>query len=339
MGYWLLRACIPFCIRIAQVYMRIVQFFKRWALLCSIAVGMIVYIVFRYIPTLEPFGQQAGPQLQKILPLCLFAILYVTFCKIEVKDLRPRTWHFLLQGIRTLLSAAIVLLISLIANSELKLITEGAFICVICPTAAAAAVVTEKLGGSIGSLTIYTVIANVVTSIIIPLFFPMVERSANMPFFVMSLIILRNVTTVLILPLLMAFLTRRFFTPLSDWIRAKKNLGFYMWCFNLTIVSGLTLHNILDADVSILTLIALLIVPLVVSLLLFSIGKAVGRPYGENITAGQALGQKNTIVGIWLTITFLNPLAAIAPGAYLVWQNLINALQLRYVEKHGYLKW
>ncbi|MEE3416467.1 MAG: transporter, partial [Prevotella sp.] len=63
------------------------------------------------------------------------------------------------------------------------------------------------------------------------------------------------------------------------------------------------------------------------------------KPYGDNITAGQALGQKNTVVGIWLTITFLNPLAAIAAGGYLVWQNIINALQIRYKEKYGYLKW
>lgn len=53
-------------------------------------------------------------------------------------------------------------------NYEAKVILEGAFICFICPTAAAVAVVTEKLGGSIGSLTTYTVIANIFTMIIIP---------------------------------------------------------------------------------------------------------------------------------------------------------------------------
>lgn len=56
-------------------------------------------------------------------------------------------------------------------NYETKVILEGAFICFICPTAAAVAVVTEKLGGSIGSLTTYTVIANIFTMIIIPSLF------------------------------------------------------------------------------------------------------------------------------------------------------------------------
>ena len=54
---------------------------------------------------------------------------------------------------------------------------------------------------------------------------------------------------------------------------------------------------------------------------------------------GQALGQKNTVIGIWLMLSFLNPTAVIAPCAYVIWQNLINAVQLWYKGKYGYLKW
>ena len=104
----------------------------------------------------RPMWEQslACPFLQGIMPICLFLILYVTFCKIEVKELRPRAWHFILQGIRILLSGLLVLVIMHVTNPEVKLIWEGCFICVICPTAAAAAVISEKLGGSITSLTI-----------------------------------------------------------------------------------------------------------------------------------------------------------------------------------------
>ncbi len=71
----------------------------------------------------------------------------------------------------------------------------------------------------------------------------------------------------------------------------------------------------LHAEVSGVTMLLLLFVPLLVCLLQFAIGKAVGRHFGASISAGQALGQKNTVVGIWLTLTFLNPLAAVTPGA------------------------
>lgn len=83
----------------------------------------------------------------------------------------------------------------------------------------------------------------------------------------------------------------------------------------------------------------LLLLPLVVTIAQFAIGKAVGRPFGASISAGQALGQKNTVVGIWLTLTFLNPLAAVAPGAYVIWQNMVNAWQLWYKGKYGKLKY
>ena len=69
------------------------------------------------------------------------------------------------------------------------------------------------------------------------------------------------------------------------------------------------------------------------------IGKAVGRRYGDSVTGGQALGQKNTGVGIWLTMTYLNPVAAIAPCAYVVWQNTLNSWQLWCKDKYGKLKW
>ena len=316
------------------------KFFREFALPCSLVLGAVVYLIFANVPFLEPFGEAVGPHLISMMPVVLFCLLYVTFCKIEIKEMKPKTWHFVLQLIRTSLAALMVLAIYLFgSNYDTKLVLEGAFICFICPTAAAVAVVTEKLGGSIGSLTTYTVIANIFTMIIIPTLFPMVEKGADVSFLYMSMMVFRNVTTVLVVPLILALLSRRFLPKFVAQVKSVKDLGFYMWCFNLTILMGETLRNILHATVSGWILALLLIVPLLVCLIQFCIGKAVGRHYGDSISAGQALGQKNTIVGIWLTLTFLNPLAAVAPGAYVVWKNLVNGWQLWYKEKYGKLKW
>ncbi len=132
----------------------------------------------------------------------------------------------------------VVLIFEFGDNYETKLVLEGAFICFICPTAAAVAVVTEKLGGSIGSLTTYTVIANVFTMVIIPSLFPMVEKGADVSFLFMSAMVFRNVTTVLVVPLLLALLSRKFLPKWVDKVKSVKDLGFYMWCFNLTILMG-----------------------------------------------------------------------------------------------------
>ena len=316
------------------------NYIKRNSLFISMATGALFYELFSRIPVLEPTGDILCPLLTDWLPIGLFLLLYATFCKIKISEMKPRTWHFVIQLIRTSLAAIMVLIISLFSdNANVKLVLEGMFICFICPTAAAVVVVTEKLGGSIGSLTMFTIIANLVTMIIIPLFFPMVERGADINFLSAMLIIMRNVTVVLVVPLFLALLSRRIIPNVVSRLNKHKDIGFYIWCVNLSIVTGLTLRNIHQSSISGWVLWLLLTAPLLVCLIQFSLGKWVGGFWNDSISAGQALGQKNTVVGIWLTLTFLNPLAAISPGAYVLWQNLVNGWQIWYKEKHGHVKW
>ena len=49
----------------------------------------------------------------------------------------------------------------------------------------------------------------------------------------------------------------------------------------------------------------------------------------REITAGQALGQKNTVFAIWMGYTFMTPETAIVGGLYSIWHNLYNSYQLR----------
>ena len=320
--------------------MKIKALIKQNSLFLSMAVGALVYETFAHISFLQPSGMLMGPYLKDWLPIGLFLLLYATFCKIKISELKPRTWHFVIQLVRTSLAAFMVLLISLFDdNADVKLILEGMFICFICPTAAAVVVVTEKLGGSIGSLTMFTIIANIVTMVIIPLFFPIVECGADITFLSSMLMVLRNVTMVLVVPLFLALLSRKVIPRFVNWLNKYKDTGFYIWCVNLSIVTGITLYNIERSSITGWVLWLLLLAPLGVCLLQFALGKMIGRHWNDSISAGQALGQKNTVVGIWLTLTFLNPLAAIAPGAYVLWQNLVNGWQIRYKEKHGNVKW
>lgn len=319
--------------------MSVKKLFKRYSLLVSICVGTIVYFLFANVTSLYPVGDAVTPFLIGSLPYVMAALLYVTFCKIKLKEMRPRRWHMRLQLIYIAISSVLALAAAFCTDASTKLVLEGIFICFICPTAAAAAVVADKLGGNISSLTIYTIMSNLLASLLIPLFFPMIEKGVDISFFKAFVMVLYNVTGVLVLPLLLAIVSKRVLPRFVRWIASVKDLAFYMWCYNLAIVTGLTVRNTLHSSVSGWVLALLLFSPALVAIIQFAIGKAVGRPYGENISAGQSFGQKNTVVAIWLTITFLNPLAALAPGAYVIWQNLINAWQLWYKDKFGYVKW
>ena len=319
--------------------MEIIKFIKEWTLPCAMVAGACVYLLFAEVPFLEPIGEAVGPWFLEILPVLIFMTLYVTFCKIRLHDLRLRSWHVLMQAIRIAMAGALVVAVKSTADPTLRLALEGAFACIICPTASAAAVVTEKLGGSIASMTVYTLIDNAVTAVLVPLMFPMIELHADLDFASSFMTILERTALVLVMPFICAMATRRWLPKAAKRIKEHRNLGFYFWAVNLSIVMGLTLHNIFTAGISALSMAALILVPAVVTIVLFGTGKAVGRRFGDSVDGGQALGQKNTGVGIWLVMIYLNPVVAIAPCAYVVWQNTLNSWQLWCMEKYGRLKW
>jgi BASS family bile acid:Na+ symporter len=67
---------------------------------------------------------------------------------------------------------------------------------------------------------------------------------------------------------------------------------------------------------------------LIVCISQFLIGRSIGKQYNDTVASGQGLGQKNTILAIWMAQMYLNPIASIGPGSYVLWQNIINSYQV-----------
>ena len=207
-------------------------------------------------------------------------------------------------------------------------IFEGAMVCLICPTATAAAVITGKLGGSASTLTTYTLLSNVLAAIAVPLVFPLVEPHADITFVVAFLKILSKVFPLLLAPFFIALLFRYYIPSVHRLLSKYHGVAFYLWAVALTIVTGQTVRSLVTAaaDVSIEIMIAL--AGLATCCLQFYFGKRIGSAYRDRISAGQALGQKNTVLAIWMAVTYLNPLSSVGPGSYVVWQNIFNSYQL-----------
>ena len=49
--------------------------------------------------------------------------------------------------------------------------------------------------------------------------------------------VFRNVTVVLVVPLLLALLSRRVVPGFVEKVKRRKNLAFYLWCIYLSIVT------------------------------------------------------------------------------------------------------
>ena len=91
---------------------------------------------------------------------------------------------------------------------------------------------------------------------------------------------------------------------------------------------GRTTLFILNADADPMIEVELALVALVLCFVQFKTGRFLGRYTGDVVATTQSVGQKNTIFAIWLSLNFLNPIASIAPTAYIVWQNLANSWQM-----------
>ena len=153
--------------------MGVVRFVKDWTLPLSMGVGAAAYLLFALTPQLDAAGTAMAPFFAAILPLFMFLVLFVTFCKVDFRRLRPVAWH-LWVGVFQLLFIGVLMGLTLgfhLQGSPLVLM-EALLMCVISPCATAAAVVTQKLGGSLEQMTTYTFLSNFITALLVPLCFP-----------------------------------------------------------------------------------------------------------------------------------------------------------------------
>lgn len=67
--------------------MKLFQFIKSWTLPLSMGIGAMAYLLFYYVPALEEASQWFAPIFNSILPLFMFLILYVTFCKVDFRKI------------------------------------------------------------------------------------------------------------------------------------------------------------------------------------------------------------------------------------------------------------
>lgn len=302
------------------------KFIRNWTLPLAMLVGTLAYLLFAKWSFLTPAKPFVHGFVSFITPWLIFAQLLLTFCKIDVKELAPKRWHLwllLIQAFSCAIAAGILLFVPMSDLS--KGIWEGMMVCLICPTATAAAVITGKLGGNAATLTTYTLFSNLLGAVMVPLVFPLVEPHEGLTFWSAFLKILSKVFPLLLAPFFVALFLKRCLKSVHHWLMEHSGMAFYIWAFALALVMGQTARSLLNSDVS-----AWFVAfgGLFTCVVQFFFGKRIGSAYQDRISAGQALGQKNTVLAIWMASTYLHPLATIAPGSYVLWQNIINSYQL-----------
>ena len=307
---------------------KIITFLKNWTLPVSMISGALAYYICRQLPLSYEVKFDILTVIEILQPVLLFLMLFVAFCKIKPTDLKPHRWHLWLLLTQCLLFAAACVALWLYPSTGLRVIIEGFMLAIICPTATACAVVTQKLGGDSAATTSYTIIINMVVALLCPLLLPVAHPQEGLTFFPAFMVIIHKVFPLLIVPLFLAWFVRYLMPSFHKRIVATKDLAFYMWAVSLAIAIAVTCKALAHSHESMWNVGGIAVVTLVACLFQFSFGKWIGSHYGKRMEAGQALGQKNTVFIIWLGYTFLSPITAAAGGFYSVWHNLVNSWQL-----------
>lgn len=309
--------------------MQIMKFIKNWTLPISMLAGVVGYFIVVNIPALKPAMPYIDSTIKEVVqPLLIFSMLFLTFCKVKPQELHPRKWHLWLLLVQAGAFSLLSLILILLPHSGLRVVLEGAMICLICPTATAAAVITGKLGGSSASVVTYTILINLVAATLIPSLVPFVHPNPDMSVINSFAMIIGKVFPMLILPFVAAILVRYLLPGVHSRLVKFKDLSFYMWAVALALAIAITVDSMVKTTVSVWAQVGLAVVSLICCLLQFYIGRKTGRRYGDPITAGQAMGQKNTVLAIWLGYTFFTPVTSLAGGFYSIWHNVINSYQL-----------
>jgi len=311
-----------------------IRFLKEWTLPVAIVLGTVSYLLFHWVPALDEAGTQLGKVFDVLLPASLFLTLFVTFSKVDFHKMRPQRWHLWLALAQLGLMAVIIGIILLVKNNpSQKTLWEAVLTCVIAPCASAAPVVTAKLGGNIHTMTTYTLLSSLFCAFAIPLVFPMLEKAEHITFLTAATVILQKLALVMLLPLFLGWVVRHYVSTVYQFILSHPNLGFYCWGCALSITTGITVKNIVHSDATLSLLLLIAVLSLTVCVLNFSIGRLIGRIHNERINCGQGMFQKNTGLAIWIAYMYLNPVASIGAGCYVLWQNIINSLEIHHHNK------
>lgn len=298
-----------------------------------------------------------------LLPSLIFLMLFFTFCKINPIDLRLHKWHWVLLAFQVVVATGLFYAIQPFS----LLLAQGVMMCVLMPSATAAPIIAGKLGGSIETLTSYTLLSSFATAILVPLLFPLFNADLHVTFLQQFTDILAHISPLLMGPFVAAWLVRLAFNA-SMKAQHKSarfelkgiwaSLPFWIWVFTLVVLMDKTTLSLFAHEGSWWPVILLFVGALFTCLLQFFVGKKVGErwpsvAHGKDyhdvlvhpalasddprqltrISAGQALGQKNTTLAIWMAQAYLLPISSLAPAAYILWQNLFNSWQLSHAAK------
>lgn len=284
---------------------------RKWGLLLSFVVGGL-------LPHLQAYSW--------LIPYFVGIMLTITLTGMETTRLRPRREHFFLLVANLCIGIVPWSILHLAGYENLA---EAAFLASITGAAASSPVVVHLLGGKSEFAAVALLFNSVMAAITIPLLAPFTitpRIGLTLSRLQIFHVVLDQVLVMLILPCVVAVLLR-WLLPASKTISRKlSDLSFCLWMLSMVLVAATGVTRIVQTGADTAQLLPYFILAAILCTLGFTVGRLIG---GKNYACevGQCLGQKNTIVGIYIGLCYCSPLVFLGPTLHLLCQHIFNTWQ------------
>lgn len=199
------------------------------------------------------------------------------------------------------------------------------FITAIAPSAISSAPVISYLKGNVGYVTFAVLVTNISIALILPFILPVILPNST-DISLMQLVV--PVFSVVFIPLAISVVVKYFIRPVFLFFNKISILSFLFFTSNIFLAMSSAsnyLRTNSDHPIDILIMLALGIILL--TAMNFSFGWLIGGSKYARETSN-AIGQKNTMFAIWISLAFINPIVALGPMMYTVCHNLFVSYQL-----------
>lgn len=275
---------------------------------------VIAFVIGGLFPSLS--------SLDYLLQWNIILMLGITFLGLSLPKLKPNRLHLLLVAANILMGVGAWGILRLFGE---PVWAEAAFFCGIAPMAASAPVIVKLMKGNVEFCVTALVLSQLAITIALPLLMPFVIGNIHDGLF---FDIAGRVTSLLILPALAAIIVRRIHPASRQWSGRLADVSFSIWIFSLILIAARAVSTISAIHIPWQVMAPIAAISFIVCAAGFLLGYRIGYPHYKR-ECSQSLGQKNTIITIYLAMTYAdNTLVFLGPVFYVIYHNLFNALQI-----------
>lgn len=280
-------------------------------ILLALAVGLC-------LPGLSQFTYLVRP--------LLMALLFVSFVRIDWRDVRPTVHHLWLLLAQLSIGCGSYVLVRRF-NGDLA---QALFIIGLAPSAIASVIIIDLMGRDVAFAVSSVLINTFGMAIALPFLMELLALpTANFSLWEVLVGILSTIG----IPLSLVVLSTWLYPSIRNLPLRAPWLGITVFLPLVAIGGGRTAAFFLEQPSSGYSQLYLIAGgTALLCLFNFGIGFWVGGRQ-HNWEGSVSLGRKNSMLAVWMALAFLQPVAIVGPMCYIVWQNLLNTAQIAYLKR------